>query len=377
MPTGRIGPRGSRRDLWPWISLLPFGLGSWAPIIAGVRCRRWSWTLIGAACFALFILALTRIHPGAPQSSQGGPGGLLLLSWVCGIFFSFVLRRRYDLQIGRAPKPRWPVPTKRSRQWTPSYALIAYLATFAAIILISLILSDVVSIKVSAGVGGLVVDAILLLALVPLARRRGISRTDLGIRPTAASSSLGLVLLAVVIYVLVADVYAAIFIGQSLNHKANVLSGIHHLSTLGTIVTIFAVAISAPVVEEIFFRGLIYRSLRNRLPVPVAALIAGLLFGLVHITGYPLITLPIKAIFGVIACLLYERTGSLLPGMGLHSFVDASVVMLAVTGNDYIVLGIALCVSAAIIVRAIRAPAAPVQERDPATNGAPVADATG
>ncbi len=51
-------------------------------------------------------------------------------------------------------------------------------------------------------------------------------------------------------------------------------------------------------------------------------------------------TLPVKAAFGIITCLLYERTGSLLPGIGLHSFVDASAIDLALTDNDLIVLAI-------------------------------------
>jgi len=105
-------------------------------------------------------------------------------------------------------------------------------------------------------------------------------------------------------------------------------------------------------VEEIFFRGLLYRSLRNRLPTYQAALIAGALFGLVHITGYPLITLPVKALFGVLACLLYERTGSLLPGIALHAFVDASAADISVTGNDFIVLIVTAVLVAVILLRA-------------------------
>jgi membrane protease YdiL (CAAX protease family) len=123
-------------------------------------------------------------------------------------------------------------------------------------------------------------------------------------------------------------------------------------------------AVSAPVVEEIFFRGLLYRSLRNRLSVLPAALIAGVMFGLVHITSYPLDTLPVKAAFGVIACLLYERTGSLLPGIALHSFVDASSIEVSLTGNDLIVLGSFLCLALVLLVRGSR-PSATASSRPP------------
>jgi membrane protease YdiL (CAAX protease family) len=106
-----------------------------------------------------------------------------------------------------------------------------------------------------------------------------------------------------------------------------------------------------------------------------AALIVGLLFGLVHITGYPLITLPVKAAFGVLACLLYERTGSLIPGVALHSFVDASVTDLALTGNDIVVLIVAGTVTAVIVLRAgflrfLRAPAPSEPAIQPAADSA-------
>jgi membrane protease YdiL (CAAX protease family) len=163
--------------------------------------------------------------------------------------------------------------------------------------------------------------------------------------------SLGLVLLVLFAYALGGGVYTALFIGHSARHSADILSGVRHLGTVLTVVTVVAVAVSAPVVEEIFFRGFLYRSLRNRLPVPWAALIGGVLFGLVHIVGYPLITVPVKMLFGLLACLLYERTGSLLPGIALHSFVDASAIDLALTGNDDIVIA---CFGALIVALVLR-----------------------
>jgi len=128
------------------------------------------------------------------------------------------------------------------------------------------------------------------------------------------------------------------------------LAGVKHESTINVALAVFQMAVSAPVVEEIFFRGLLYRSLRNRLSILPAALIAGALFGLVHITSYPLDTLPVKAAFGVIACLLYERTGSLLPGIALHSFVDGSSIDVALTGNDLIVFASFLVLAVVLLV---------------------------
>jgi uncharacterized protein len=348
-------------DHWPWVSLLPLGLGSWAPLIAAVRCRVWLWALAGvagpAAMIAGFVLDADARSPGGVTNQTDAllAAVLLLSSWAGGIGVSFAIRPSYRARRGLTPRerPAWPRPTARSLQWSARYAIGAFILTFAAVIAVGLILRYVFEVHVQVGPGVLIVDAILLSALVPVAIKRGLSFTDLGIRPTVALRSLWLVVAAFVFYIVVAAIWGLAFISRSVDHQANVLSGVHHLGTLGTVVTVIAVAISAPVVEEVFFRGLIYRSLRNRLPVAPAALVAGLMFGLVHITGYPLITLPVKAAFGVLACLLYERTGSILPGIALHSFVDASGVDLSLTGNDFVVLIVFGSLAGVILLRAL------------------------
>jgi uncharacterized protein len=348
-----------RRDRWPWISLLPFGLGSWAPIVAAIRCRVASWALLGVAGVVAsvvgFALAAPGSSPGATNHTQGGIGGLLLIgSWLGGITASFAIRPRYDALRGCPPRPRpdWPRPTAASLEWSARYALIAYAVSFIAVIALSLLLDDVLEIDITVGVGVLLVDVTLLAGLVPLARKRGLALADLGLRPTLALRSLWLVVQALLIYLVVAALWSVAFISRSATRAAGELSQIKHVGTFELVVAVVAVSLVAPTVEEIFFRGLLYRSLRNRLPVAPAALVAGVLFGLVHIIAYPLVTLPIKAAFGVIACLLYERTGSILPGIALHSFIDASVVDVALTGNDNIVLIVAGTFAAIILLRA-------------------------
>lgn len=347
-----------RRDRWPWISLLPLGIGSWAPIIAGIRCRVWWWAMLGVvgavATGAGLALSASGSSPGATNHTEAGIGGLLLIgSWFGGISASFAIRPRYDVRRGfpTRQRPDWPRPTAASLEWSARYALIAYVLSFIAVIVLGLLLDDVLGINVTVGVSVLVVDAALLAALLPLARGRGLSLADLGLRPTLALRSLWLVIQAFLAYLIIAVLWTLAFIGQSAQHAAGELSQIKQLGTFDVVLAVVAISLIAPIVEEIFFRGLLYRSLRNRFPVAPAALTAGALFGLVHVIAYPLVTLPIKAAFGVIACLLYERTGSILPGIALHSFIDASVVDIALTGNDDIVLIVAGTCAATLLLR--------------------------
>jgi membrane protease YdiL (CAAX protease family) len=92
-------------------------------------------------------------------------------------------------------------------------------------------------------------------------------------------------------------------------------------------VQVLLIAIAAPFSEELCFRGMLFGGIRERLPMVPAALIAGVVFGLLHaFTGISAV--PPLAILGFIFCLLYEKTGSIVPGMLLHA-LNNSVALLS------------------------------------------------
>jgi CAAX protease family protein len=79
----------------------------------------------------------------------------------------------------------------------------------------------------------------------------------------------------------------------------------------------------APLAEELFFRGLLFPVLRSRFGVAWGVLVTGALFAAVHAVGSPPETLIVLFVLGAGLCLLYLRTGSLLPCIGLHAFNNA------------------------------------------------------
>jgi membrane protease YdiL (CAAX protease family) len=82
-------------------------------------------------------------------------------------------------------------------------------------------------------------------------------------------------------------------------------------------VQVLLIVIAAPISEELCFRGMLFGGLREKLPRIVAALLCGVIFGALHaITG--ITAVPPLIVFGFLLALLYERTGSILPGMILH-----------------------------------------------------------
>jgi uncharacterized protein len=91
-------------------------------------------------------------------------------------------------------------------------------------------------------------------------------------------------------------------------------------------VQVLLIVIAAPISEEICFRGMLYGGLREKLPRVGAALIAGLVFGALHaLTGISAV--PPLIAFGFVLCLLYEKTGSVVPGILLH-MLNNSVALL-------------------------------------------------
>jgi len=197
------------------------------------------------------------------------------------------------------------------------------------------------------GLGVLLTEAVFLATLIPLWRRGALGAKDLGLRVVPGARATALAILGLFAYG-----WVNVFWRRAL-HPAPVSSNfanISHHSTIAIVLAGFVACVGAPVAEEIFFRGFLYRCLRNRLTILPACLIAAVLFALVH-TQYPLAGKLIVGGFGVITCLLYERTGSLLPGIAIHSFVDGSGFERALTGNASVVVWVYFLLAVILLAR--------------------------
>ena len=118
-------------------------------------------------------------------------------------------------------------------------------------------------------------------------------------------------------------------------------------SLVGAIAVGLAVIVVAPVTEEIFFRGFFYRALRTRMRIWAAILIDSLVFAVIHVQyiGDPEIFIVIAA-FAAIACLVYERTGSIFACIAIHAAFNtvASLGSFPVVAIVIGVLVLAACV---------------------------------
>ena len=134
-------------------------------------------------------------------------------------------------------------------------------------------------------------------------------------------------------------------------------------STIGLIAAGFMIICVAPFAEEFFFRGFFYSALRTRFSVAAAAIIDGLVFGLIHFEGSTdgLLIVPPLAVLGVVFCLVYEQTRSLYPVIALHS-INNSIAYAAQADGGAVsaVLGPLMVGACAVVPRFTRAAPAPV-----------------
>lgn len=92
--------------------------------------------------------------------------------------------------------------------------------------------------------------------------------------------------------------------------------------------TVVLACVIGPIAEELFFRGVLFSSMRRTLGRMPAMLLSGALFSLLHtnLIGF----VPILAL-GAFLALLYERTGSLMAPIAVHITHNALLVGLGLT----------------------------------------------
>jgi membrane protease YdiL (CAAX protease family) len=103
------------------------------------------------------------------------------------------------------------------------------------------------------------------------------------------------------------------------------------LSAVGIAVTTVYAIVIAPIGEEFFFRGVLFRSLRDRYGFAIGAIGSGIAFGLIHYIPGPaidaLLLMIVMVFTGAALAYIYERRGTIVAPMAAH--VTFNVIGLA------------------------------------------------
>jgi hypothetical protein len=259
-----------------------------------------------------------------------------------------------------------PASAEPAPDWPPWFGFVGFVAAVVATaVAVGLILifagvdsdedSSVVVIVATLAQSVFFVGAVLVLAR-SVARPRA---WHFGLRRAPLWKTVGWAAVGMLTFYVATGIYSVLVdpsVEQDVTERLGADEG-----TAGLIAAGVMVMVVAPFVEELFFRGFFYRALRTRYPIVVAALVDGLVFGLIHFDfagSDGLLLLPPLAFLGMIFCFVYERTGTLWSVVGMHAFNNA--VAFSAQAGDFdgwqvaVVVGPLMLVACAAIPRLMR-----------------------
>jgi membrane protease YdiL (CAAX protease family) len=247
-----------------------------------------------------------------------------------------------------APPPRFVAPPERpladperETEWRPWMAPAALVGGFVAALMGQLIIAAIGSLfgtPVSDPspavniIATLVQDICFIGSAVFFARSVGpVIPAQFGLRRTPLWRAVGMVALALIAFYLLSGLWSAL-IGIDGNDELPDSLGVDR-STYALVAVCVLVTVVAPLAEEFLFRGFFFGALRNWHGPWLAAIVTGVVFGAIHGASTDAEFLPPLMMLGILLCLLRWRTGSLLPGIALHSINNA--IAFGVTAADW------------------------------------------
>jgi membrane protease YdiL (CAAX protease family) len=230
------------------------------------------------------------------------------------------------------PRPDRPLPTAPDRPrstWTWWEGVAVYLGCWVVASIVTLPIFVVISSQRVADIVASAVIAIVNVAILVwwLSRRHPEWVAAIGFPKQVwpevrAGVGFGLILYPGIAFGvgLAVELLFHAFTGRTVTTPQQVPS---HLPPFGIVATIVYAVVIAPIHEEFFFRGILFRSLRDRYGFAVGAVGSGVAFGLVHYVPAPLVDslalMTIMVFTGFALAYLYERRGNIVASMIAHA----------------------------------------------------------
>jgi membrane protease YdiL (CAAX protease family) len=159
----------------------------------------------------------------------------------------------------------------------------------------------------------------------PLVRRAvGLIKPKLSNVAWAALGLISFYILSALVIELAIQLAPSLKANSQLTQQLNITS-VH--GSVEIIAAVVGLSIIDPITEELVFRGVIFTSLKRRMPVFVAAIVTSVIFAIPHMlqnTDGILYTVGIGIfILSLILCWVRQKTGNIYTSMLIHSVVNA------------------------------------------------------
>ncbi len=271
-------------------------------------------------------------YPGSISSQQmsvGCPPGYYCYHHPYPYPYSYVPPRSFmDRYASMSPREAW----WRSIKWGVGESILALVLIFVLYYTVSLIPMLVAGLNyrnISVFAYVLLMCPLLAASAYFIAHRKGQGLKELGLRSISLKREIGwgtlgglLALIGNVglFYILWLIYYLAT--GERLiNPQMNVLKS---QSGMMLVLYILSIVVFAPIFEELFFRGVLYPPLRNKLGRTQGMVLLAFIFAFLHFQLSGLLSL---FMVGLIITFLYDETGSLYPSIIAHA-INNTVVLI-------------------------------------------------
>jgi hypothetical protein len=173
-------------------------------------------------------------------------------------------------------------------------------------------------------------EFILLIPIAVILFIRKVSWRELGLsRFETREIALGCGLLVAVYFIVIIN--NLVMMALDIITQADVIS-----EMLGEIdspfLFVFVIAIAAPVTEELFFRGFLFKGFREKYGWINALMFSSIIFALFH---GQIATLIPTFLLGALFAYMFQRTGSVIPGMLLHFAVNSMGACVLLAASQY------------------------------------------
>lgn len=211
--------------------------------------------------------------------------------------------------------------------WIVLYFVLQIVGTIGAVILFNGSAAGTLS-PISI-VWGIIAAGVMLLILLWAYLRKGNRADQLGLMTFGTMSLVGILALAVplLIGVYLFNFVYATYVIPGIDMQKEITDLIKNIprTPLNIALGFTAIAILAPLVEELLFRGLLQRALGYKMPPYAAIGVASFVFALIHLQPY---AIPPLMVLGAAFGYIYHKTGSLRINIILHAVNNAVALLM-------------------------------------------------
>lgn len=233
----------------------------------------------------------------------------------------------------------WSELFRRPAEFTETASISVSTSCLAALFSLFIVLGPLGSRIETSMTNQLLISALVLVLLfvfVPMAFALAAKvrlQNGFSLRPARWQMWIAAVLLGASLWPFLYEIHISLTTAERIEYLKELMKDLGvDFSAVSIWVKLISLAVAPAVCEEFFFRGFLQNSVRQKTSASKAILSTAILFGLFHVIVKDALMferLIPSTLMGIILGILYERSGSVIPGMLLHVLHNGLLISIA------------------------------------------------